>query len=140
MVQLAVIPALSAAVAGGAQESERAFWFWGPLILPVSENPALLQPLPVFGDGGVLGDTSGCPPPAALCWETPLLWTGTPHWSSKLGVTVLLQHLSSSMRPRLCDHQFYAPRVILGKKKHILPAAIEASRYNFSILNVNLLG
>lgn len=67
MVQLAVIPALSAAVAGGTQESERAFWFWGPLILPVSENPALLQPLPVCGDGGVLGDTSGCPSPAALC-------------------------------------------------------------------------
>lgn len=59
LVQLAVLPALSPAVASGAQESEWAFRHRGPLILPVPQDPALLQLLPVPGDWCVLGAASG---------------------------------------------------------------------------------
>lgn len=107
LVQLAVIPALPPAVASGTQESERAFRHWRPLILPFPEDPTLLQPLPVPGDGGVLGAASGCAPSSAACGETLLLWTGAPHRSGKLRAVVLLQHLSHTMRPLFRFRSFW---------------------------------
>lgn len=88
LVQLAVILALTPAVAGGTQASEWPVWEWCPLILPVHQDPSVLQCLPVSGDDGVPGAASGCAPSGADIRETLFLRTGAPHRSGKLRTCV----------------------------------------------------
>lgn len=82
--QLALFPALPAAVAGGAQDVERALWLRRPFLLPVLENAALLQRLPVRGHGGLPSNTTGPAPSSAPYWQSTLLWTGASQRSGKL--------------------------------------------------------
>lgn len=90
MVQLALFPALPAAVAGGAQDGERALWLRRPLLLPVPEDAALLQPLPVRGHGGLPGGTAGPAPSGAPYCEGALLWTGASQRSGKRSVSLMM--------------------------------------------------
>lgn len=83
LVQLAVLPALSPAVASSSQTSGRTFWFWSPLILPVPQDPTLLQLIYVPGDGGFLSAAPGGAPPSASFRGTLLLWSGAFYWRGK---------------------------------------------------------
>lgn len=121
MVQLALLPALPAAVAGGAQDGEWALWLRRPLLLPVPENAALLQRLPVHGHGGLPSGTSGPAPSSAPCGQSALLWPGASQWSGKA-----LRYCLST----LC--QFNDGRLAFFLK-FILPATFIAITYDFSI-------
>lgn len=93
LVQLPVILSLSQAVEGGTQDSEWAFWLRRPFILPLPQDPALLQLLPVPADGSVLGAASGRAS-SGKYGESFLLWAGPPHGGGKLRAVLSLQDLT----------------------------------------------
>lgn len=61
-LQLPPSPQLTVAVAHLNQEAERTLWIWSALLLPLSADSAVLQPLPLCRTWFVLDLASSCEP------------------------------------------------------------------------------
>lgn len=83
LVQLAVLPVLTAFMADSSEDSERSLWDQCPLLLCLPKEAVVLQCFPLPGDRDVPGSPPSCvaskPKQRSVC----KVWPRGAHWAGK---------------------------------------------------------